>query len=188
MAFRSKLKRRPSQRENQEELQGSCHHSKGPRCPSPLQIYLNPLHWLDCHPYYWLTTRWHVWQPARSQHEESHPLQKSWGKNPDIHKGVIWLQGFPLDFPEHQLPKTRVCLPYYPVLSTLLTLTGAVPHHLSLENVNSELHPVSCIWKECFSSNPSDGSLTCLTGSRILLQVVIVYSPPTVRGMKFKAS
>ena len=29
------------------------------------------------------------------------------------HKGVIWLQGFPLSFPEHLPPKTRVCLLYY---------------------------------------------------------------------------
>ena len=70
-------------------------------------------------------------------------------------KGVIWVQGFPLGFPEHLPPKTRVCLPYCTVLST--------HHHLSLENVNLELQLVSCIWKECFSSNPFDGSLTCLT-------------------------
>ena len=60
-------------------------------------------------------------------------------------KGVIWLQGFSLDFPDHLPPKTGVCLPYCTVLSTPLTLTGAVPHHLSLENVNSELQLVSCI-------------------------------------------
>ena len=103
-------------------------------------------------------------------------------------KGVIWFQGYPLDFPAHLPPKTRVCLHYCTVHSTLLTLTGAVLHHLSLENFNSELQLVSCIWTECFSSNPSDGSLTCLRGSSELLQVVIVYSPPTTRGTKLKAS
>ena len=39
-------------------------------------------------------------------------------------KGVIWLQGFPLGFPEHLPPKTRVCLLYCTVLSTLLTFSG----------------------------------------------------------------
>ena len=67
----------------------------------------------------------------------------------------VRLQGFPLGFSEHLPPKTRVCLPYCTVLST--------HHHLSLENVNLEVQLVSCIWKECFSSNPFDGSLTCLT-------------------------
>ena len=37
---------------------------------------------------------------------------------------------------------------------------------------------VSCIWKECFSSNPSDGSLTCLTGFPRLLQFVNCLQPP----------
>ena len=77
--------------------------------------------------------------------------------------------------PEH-LPWNQnlslYCLLYY----TLLTLQGAIPDHLSLEKVNLELQLVSCIWKECFSSNPSDGSLTCLTGSPGILQLVIVYS------------
>ena len=38
-------------------------------------------------------------------------------------KGVIWLQGFPLGFPEHLPPKTRVYLLYCTVLSTLLTFS-----------------------------------------------------------------
>ena len=37
---------------------------------------------------------------------------------------------------------------------------------------------VSCIWKEYFSSNPSDGSLTCLKGSPRLLQFVTCLQPP----------
>ena len=57
------------------------------------------------------------------------------------------------------------------------------PNHFSPEKVNLELQLVSCIWKECFSSNPSDGSLTCLIG---LTTHVIVYGPPTVRGMHLK--
>ena len=51
-------------------------------------------------------------------------------------------------------PQNRVFLPYCTVISTLLTLTGAVPQHLSLEKVNLELQPFSCILKECFISNP----------------------------------
>ena len=39
-------------------------------------------------------------------------------------KGMIRLQGFPLGFPEHLPPKTRVCLPYCTMLSTLLTFSG----------------------------------------------------------------
>ena len=39
-------------------------------------------------------------------------------------KGMIWLQGFPLGFPEHLPPKTGVCLLYRTVLSTLLTFCG----------------------------------------------------------------
>ena len=66
--------------------------------------------------------------PARGKGHEEGSLTKC--------KGVIRLQGFPLEFPEHPPPKTRVCLLYCAVLSTLLTLTGAVPHYLSLEKVN----------------------------------------------------
>ena len=57
-------------------------------------------------------------------------------------KGVIRLQGFPLEFPEHPPPKkpesacfTVLCFP-----PTLLTLTGGCPPpHLILEEVNLEL-------------------------------------------------
>ena len=46
--------------------------------------------------------------PARGKgHEEGSPTKR---------KGVIWLHGFPLSFPEHLPPKTRVCLPYCTVL------------------------------------------------------------------------
>ena len=70
-----------------------------------------------------------VRNPAHGKgHEEGSPTKR---------KGMIWLQGFLLGFPEHLPPKTRVCLPYCTVLST--------HHHLSLENVNLELQLVSCI-------------------------------------------
>ena len=85
------------------------------------------------------------WATARSQREESCPWQRSWGRKPDICKGMIWLQRFPLDFPEHLPPKTRVCLPYCTVLSTLLTSTGAVSHHLSVKMLtqNSNWSPAN---------------------------------------------
>ena len=57
-----------------------------------------------------------VRNPAHGKgHEEGSPTKC---------KGVIWLQGFPLGFPEHLPPKTRVCLLYSTVLSTLLTFSG----------------------------------------------------------------
>ena len=44
LAFPSHLKRRWSQIESREERQWSCHHSKRPRFPNPLQIHLINLH------------------------------------------------------------------------------------------------------------------------------------------------
>ena len=41
--FPSHLKRRRSQLETREELQGWCHNSKRHRCPNPLQVNLIPL-------------------------------------------------------------------------------------------------------------------------------------------------
>ena len=57
------------------------------------------------------------------------------------HKGVIRLQGFPLEFPEHLPQKTRVCLLSCVMLSTYSSdiNRGLSPHHLFLENFNLEL-------------------------------------------------
>ena len=57
------------------------------------------------------------------------------------HKGVIRLQGFPLEFPEHLPPKNRVCLLYCVMLSTYSSdiNRGLSPHHLFLEKVNLRL-------------------------------------------------
>ena len=63
-AFPSHLKRRQSQLETREELQGLCHNSKRTRCPNLLQVKLIPLHCLDCHPKYRFKTRWELWQPC----------------------------------------------------------------------------------------------------------------------------
>ena len=56
-------------------------------------------------------------------------------------KGMIRLQGSPLEFPEHPPLKIRVCLLYCVMLSTYSSdiNRGLSPHHLFLEKVNSEL-------------------------------------------------
>ena len=122
-----------------------------------------------------------TWDTAGSQHGRSHPWQGH-AERPDG-QGESGLKGSSA-WASTPKPKTVYCLLYY----TLLTLQGAIPNHLSLEKVNLELQLVSWIWKECLSSNPSNGSLTCLTGSPRLLQLVIVYSPSTLRGMQLKTS
>ena len=63
------------------------------------------------------------WLPGASVRNPAHGKGHEEG-SPTKRKGVIWLQGFPLGFPEHLPPKTRVCLPYCNVLSTLLTFYG----------------------------------------------------------------
>ena len=92
-----------------------------------------------------------------SQHRRSNPW-KGHAERPDgarrvRSQGVLCLSIY---------PETKICF-YCLLYYTLLTLPGAIPNHLSLEKVNLELQLVSCIWKECLSSIPSDGSLTCLT-------------------------
>ena len=71
--------------------------------------------------------------PARGKDHEEGSLTKR--------KGVIRLQGFPLEFPEHPPPKTRVCLLYCVMLSTYSSdINGGLsPHHLFLEKINLEL-------------------------------------------------
>ena len=55
-------------------------------------------------------------------------------------RGESGLNGASLDFLEHLPPKPEsACLTALCFLLMLLTLTGAVPHHLFLEKVNLEL-------------------------------------------------
>ena len=71
--------------------------------------------------------------PARGKgHEEGSQTKRN---------GVIRLQGFPLEFPEHPPSKTRVCLLYCVMLSTHSSdINGGLsPHHLFLEKVNLEV-------------------------------------------------
>ena len=74
-----------------------------------------------------------VRNPTRGKGHEEGSLTKR--------KGVIRLQGFPLEFPEHLPPKNRVCLLYCVMLSTYSSdiNRGLSPHHLFLEKVNLEL-------------------------------------------------
>ena len=59
------------------------------------------------------------------------------------------------------------------------------PNHFSPEKVNLELQLVSCIWTECFSSNPSDGSLTCLmVGDFYNLWLFTAPQPREARSLK----
>ena len=74
-----------------------------------------------------------VRNPTRGKGHEEGSLTKR--------KGVIRLQGLPLEFPEHPPRKTRVCLLYCVMLSTYSSdiNRGLSPHHLFLEKVNLEL-------------------------------------------------
>ena len=53
-----------------------------------------------------------MYSAAGGQHEESRPWQSHAEGSLTKCKDVIRLQGFPLEFPEHPPPKTRVCLLY----------------------------------------------------------------------------
>ena len=120
---------------------------------------------------------------AGSQHGESHPWQQSWGKG--------GLSG-PPGLSQASTPKTRVWLPYCIMLSTyLLTLQGGYPP-LPFSGkcwlrapVNSLLHikglsQLKPLW---WLSNLPDRFTQIFTTTH-----VIVYSPPTTRGTKLKAS
>ena len=102
-----------------------------------------------------------VRNPAHGKgHEEGSPTKC---------KGVIWLQGFPLSFPEHQPPKTRVGL-------ILLYCAFPLFWH-SLEKVNLGLQS-SAFERNLSAQTPSDASLTCLTGSPGLLTTCELFTVP----------
>ena len=82
-------------------------------------------------------------------------------------------RGFPLVFPEHPPPKTRVCL---------LFRSSNILWKKSNQGF-SLLH-----LKAMFQLNPSDSSLACLTGSpRTSYSLWIAYSPLAPRGAKLKS-
>ena len=93
-------------------------------------------------------------------HEEGSPTKR---------KGVIWLQGFPLSFPEHPPPKTRVGL-------ILLYCAFPLFWH-SLEKVNLGLQS-SAFERNVSGQTPWDSSLTCLTGSPGLFTTCELFTAP----------
>ena len=114
---------------------------------------------------------------AGSQHRRSHPWQGH-AERPDG-QGESGVEGSSV-WASTVKPKSVCLLSAIPYSSDITTF--------SLEKVNSGLQlTVSCIWKVCFSSNPFDGSLSCLTVGDFY-NLLIVYSPLTARGTKLKAS
>ena len=104
--------------------------------------------------------------PAGSQHGRSHPWQGH-AERPDG-QGESGLEGSSV-WASTPKPKS-VCL-----LSAILYSSDITT--FSLEKVNSGLQlTVSSIQKECFSSNPFDVSLTCLSWG--LLQLMNCLQPP----------
>ena len=82
-------------------------------------------------------------------------------------KGESGLKGASLDLLVHLPPKPEsACLTVLCLSPTLLTLTGAIPHHLSLKKVNLKLQLISLlgVTRVFQSENFPDDSLTCLTG------------------------
>ena len=77
---------------------------------------------------------------AGSQHGETCPWQRLWGRGPDKHKGRTMPQGSPW-ICSSIYPQTRICLPYYvmPFTNSSDINRGLSPHHLFLEKVNLEL-------------------------------------------------
>ena len=87
-----------------------------------------------------------VWtiKPARSQHGESRPWQKSQGRGPD--KTQRWDQASGVlpptaRFSRASTPRTKICLFYYimPFTNFSDINRGLSPHHLFLEKVNLEV-------------------------------------------------
>ena len=126
-----------------------------------------------------LEWRWLCWG-AGCPHGRSTHDKVMWrdltGMESQVSRGLL---------PEHPPQNHNLsvyCMLYY----TFLTLQGAIPDQLSLEKVNLELQPVSCIWKECFSSNPSDGSLTCMTASPDFYNLWLFTAPQTREAWSLK--
>ena len=129
---------------------------------------------------------WNVPLVARSQHEELHPWQRSWGRRPDIMQRQDQASGVPLDILDHLPPKpesaylTALCFHlhfwHYGGLSPTTSLWKGVNLGLQLINLLGMTRVFQC-------QNSSDGSLACLTG--LSRPHVIVYSLPTVRGTRW---
>ena len=117
---------------------------------------------------------------CREPAQEIPPMTRSCGETWRGKVSQVWRDPLPEHLPGNQ-NLSVYCLLYY----TLLTLQGTISDHLSLEKVNLELQLVSCIWKESFRSNPSEGSLTCLTvGDFYNLWLFIAPQPWEARSLK----
>ena len=102
---------------------------------------------------------------CRSHHGRSHPWQRSWGRDL-TGKGRSGLERFPGPARASTPKPKSVSLTILCLSPTLLTLTGAIPHHLSLKKVNLKLQLISLlgVTRVFQSENFPDDSLTCLTG------------------------
>ena len=106
-----------------------------------------------------------VRNPAHGKgHEEGSPTKR---------KGVIWLQGFPLSFPEHLPPETRVCLPY----CTVLFHSSDILWKKVIQGFRL-LHQLKPLW---WLSNLPDRF------PQTFYNLWIAHSPLTMRGTKLKA-
>ena len=97
-------------------------------------------------------------------------MTTSCGRKPDKTQGRDRLQGFPLEFPEHPPPKTRISLLYCVMLSTYSSVInrGLSPHHIFLKkkkNQSFQIINLLGIIRVFQSKNPSDGFLACLQDS-----------------------
>ena len=148
------------------------------------------------HPSLLLTSWFQVWnnrllkkqsywqRSARSQSEELHLWQRSWGRRLGIHKGGIKPQESPWKFsniyPQNQsLPTLLLCALTY----TSDFTGGCPPLPLSEKRVNLQLQLIKFLGVIVFQPTNSFGSpLACL--NRFSQPHVIVQSLPTVRGMR----
>ena len=103
-------------------------------------------------------------------HEEGSPTKR---------KGVIWLQGFPLSFPEHPPPKTRVGLILlYCAFHSSDVLWKKLIQGFSLLHMKGMFQLKPFWW---LSNLPDRFPQT-------FYNLWIIYSPPTAKGTKLKAS
>ena len=125
----------------------------------------------------WSPSEWTM--PGASMRNPAHDKGHDEG-SPTKCKGVIWLRGFPLGFPEH-LPAKNQTLPAF--------LYCAFPlfwHSLGKVNLGLQL---SAFERNVSAQTPSDGSLNLPNRfPQTFYNLWNVYSPPTARSTKLKAS
>ena len=129
---------------------------------------------------------------ARSQHGESRPWQRSWGKGPDKCKGRIRPQGSPWTFSSiYSQNRSLPALLCYAFHLFFLHYKGLSPHQLFLEKVNLELldnkspghnKSVSIPKPLWWLSSLPDSFVHDRFVQTLPAAHVIVYSLPTARG------